>query len=1562
MEENNNVTSKKKTKKVIILLTSIFLVCGICLGGAYAWKTWKANQTVENSEKDKTPTDNKVPGKIVLDADGMPEDGSDITETKKAADSKTLRELLLADGKFAIELTENVRIDETLKVYGTKKLVGSKSITMELYAKGFQSVLLVPSGATLIMDGVTVDGNGIANGITVEKKAGFTGLSGKILYPVPYGVIVAGVARITNITIDHSMDIGLCAQEGGKISLEGGKIVDSTQTGIHIQPTAQVNISNNAVVEGGQYCVRNRGTCVVTGGTLRDASGCLVYSVGDLTIDYKGKNADDRLEWYGALGEAGIRIGGSSTASIQGLYLHDMKKEGIRAVNHNSVSVKNCVIANTGGYGFDSVNGKEEAVVSDLQILDTKASAFRTRGTVKVSVTNLTVKNTTGFGIKNENNLVVAKNVTIENCDKSGIWGSKGSTTEVEGATVIRAKEFGVNNDSAKMNLKNVKITDPGRIGVVSKKESVTELANVTIENSPERGIYNLGGTVTASDITITSPGQYGVSTAKSSGIAGQVTVTGLTVTGVKEKDALNCYDSALSITKGKISEVAQYGARVSKGGKLSLTDVEIQNCKQRGIGSVGGDVTLQNVSVVSPGEFGVTASKTSEFTGQMTAKNLTVTGVKSNALNCSGSVMSVTTGNIYNIDGNGAYVEKGGQLSLTDVKMRDCLKRGIYLRNEQTKAIVTDTRISDTGSSSIFLEAGTTVEANQVTANTSKSYGVFVKSGTLKGKDLSITGTTQNGLHVASSTEEGKAVVDIDGLTVKNAKERGIQNIGGDVTLKNVNLISPKTFGATTSNTGNYIGKLDITNLTLTDVEGNALNCNGSVLKVAKGTISDIEGNGAYVEKGGQLTLADVEMKNCDKRGIYVKDDGTKATVTGTTISNTSSSSIFLEPGAAADVKQVTANNSKSYGVFVKSGTLKAEELIITETVENALHVAGSEEEGKAVANVTGLTIKDIKERGVQNLGGEVTLENVSITNVGTYGATTSKAGGYEGKLDIKNLTMAGVQKNSALNCNESELLVTKGTISDVKQNGAYVEKNGKLTLKEVEITGCERRGIYLNATTATLDNVKISNTLMTNIYMTGAAVLNGQNVVVEMNDLAKRTDEEKADFYGIYVNGTKANVTIDGELSSITRNIGDGETPEKSAVWMEQGTLTINGGTYSGLKAKNGGVIYNKKANVTINGGVFKDNVASNRGGVIYTEKTTTTINGGEFAGNRAEGNIGGGVLGGIGGSTILITNGYFHENTAASEEEKAYGGGVIESGGKVTISGGTFEANKAFKGGAIYVDTAGTLNISGGEFLGNETLIKENAEGGVIYNRGNNLSITGGTFGSEEKGNIARHRGGVLYINSSNCKKALIKDATFIGNSAKAGRGVSAGVLYVNGAADVTIENCKFEKNKAEFTGTSNTNTYGGVMYMNGGTVTVTGSSFIGNEAKSGGAIYKGGADSSLTLKDCSFEGNKGTTSVNDVYNNEGKVSLAGKVTAGIGLNKTASIVVNEALTEGSAVTVRVINTSSITNTGRTVMTFKDDTVMGNSQKYISLDSQNTGSYKLSFAGGKATVTKK
>ncbi|MBQ8803058.1 MAG: right-handed parallel beta-helix repeat-containing protein [Tyzzerella sp.] len=1732
--ENNSVTTKQKTKRLVILLAAIFLLCGVSLGGIYAWKTWNEKPVAENPDDDKIPIDNYVPGDLVLDEEGMPEDGSDITETETAIDADTLRALLLTDGKFAIELTEDIRIDETLVVNGTKKLVGNKSIIMELYAEPFQSVASVSAGSTLILDGVTLDGNGIANGVTVGKNAGFTGLSGKILYPVPYGVLVAGNARLSGITIDHSADIGLCVEEGGKVSLEGGKIVDAAQSGIHIQPTAQVTISNDALIEGSQYLVRNRGTCVMTGGTLRDTSGCLVYSNGDFTVDYQGKNADDRLEWYNARGEAGIRIGSGGTAVINGVYVHDITGVGISVVNHGGTEITNTVIANTGSYGFSTYGGKEEVVLKDVQILDTKASAVRAHSTTKTTLTNVTVKNTTGFGIKNENNLVVANNVTIENSENTGIWGNTGSTTEVDGATIIKPGKFGVENNSAKMTLKNVKITDPARMGYVGKRESVTTIANMTIENAPERGIYNLGGTVTASDVTVKSTGTYAVSTAKSGEFPGSMTITNLTVTGVKERDGVNCYESVLTVTKGKISDAKRHGAIASKGGKMTLTDVEISDCGERGVTGSGGDITLKNVTVKNAGKFGVTTSKSGEYVGQVVAENLTIKGVNGNALNNNASVMKITSATISDVAGNGAYAEKGAQLTLKDVEIKDAAKRGIYLRNEGTKAIVTDTELLSTGQSSIFQEPGTVVEATGVTVDDSKSYGVFVKGATFTGQNVTVANTTENSINISASAEDGKSVVNVTGLNIKNAGKRGVANSGGEVTLADVNITNPGTYGATTSKSGEYVGKLDITNLTITGVQkNNALNNNGSVMNVSKGTLSDIAGNGAYVENGGQLALTGVEIKDAEKRGIYVNDAKTQVTLTDTKISGTTESSIFQEPGTIVEADNVTIDTSKSYGVFVNAASFTGKVLKVSNTTESSFNIESSDENGKSVVTVDGLTITNTDNRGVANRGGDVTLTDVTITDAGTYGATTSKVGELVGKLDVTNLTITGVKANNALNCNGSVLNVTNeeiGKISGVAQNGIYVENAGEATLTNVEIDDCGKRGIYVNGADveATLTNVKVSNTVMTNIRVQGGAELNATDVVVEMNDeIGKAVGQEN--FYGICIVGAASQVTIDGEKSTVTRNkLAENVVPEKSAVWVESGSLTIKGGTYNGLRATeggaiytkgtlninggnyagnsatNGGAIYNMGGNLTIvdgtfesnsaergavvynngtmrvtggifgnenkgneasvhggvifnntthsleiTGGTYQYNIATNRGGVVLSQGTVK-ITGGEFAHNTANGTQGGGVIGATGNATLNIEGGNFHDNTATV-------GGAIECNCTLTIKDGIFNKNTAVKGGAIYLESSGrltvkngatfggeeeqgntatesggavycagsskatieggvfayntaagvtgggaisgengtTITVSGGSFHHNAaTSTAANADvygGGAIESNGDvvisggtfeqntakkggavyidtagSLNITGGIFGGAEgKGNATTYRGGVIYITDRTTAPAntnvTIANATFSYNKVANDSAVSGGVMYVGTNNKVTIGTCTFNDNKAEYTGaTSETYILGGVITIDSSEVEITNSNFSNNKANIGGAIYVANTGK-LTLKNCEFADNKGTSNRDDDIRcqNTSTLYLGGKVIAQVALNNTAKMYVDEVLTEDSEITVRIINGLS---SNRVIVEFTNNVSMSDDLKkeIFILRSDSKGS-SLSFADNKVTVLK-
>lgn len=1474
--ENNSVTTKLNKKKIVILLTSLFVVLALGVAGIVVWNFSKQNTVVDVPKEDETPTDYETAADVVLDENGMPEDGSDIVETETAVDADALRKLLLADGKFAIELTQDVRIEETLVVRGTKKLVGDKSVIMELYANPTQSVMNVSKGATLILDGVTIDGNGIANGVTVENGAGFTSLSGTILYPVPYGVLVGGTARIKDITIDHSMDIGLCVQEGGKVSLEGGEILDSVQTGVHVQTSASVSISNDVLIEGSHYGVRNRGTCVVTGGIIRNVSGYFVYNVGSLDIDYKGANANDKLEWSGAQGtEAGIRIGVGGSANISGLYLRDIANNGIRAVNHNALNVKNCIIEGTTSYGIASVNGKDTDTIVDVEIRNTQASAIRARSTKKISIENLTVNKTTGFGIKNENTLVVAKNVTVIDSENTGIWGDASSTTEVDGATITGSGKFGVENNSATMKLKNIKIEKPARMGIVSKKQSVTELSNVTITGAPERGIYNLGGEMTAKDVVISDTGEFAVSTAKSQNFAGKVTITNLTVDGVKEKDGLNSYESVLVVNKATISDVGRHGALASKGGELKLTDAEIEDCGTRGVCSSGGIVELKNVKVQNTEDCGVTTGKSDTYAGQLTAVNLTVTGTKKNALNCNASVLKVTKGTVDNTQGNGLYAENGGQVTLDDVQMKDCAKRGIWLKDSNTKANLTEINISNTGESGVFLDPGAQAEANGVNIDTTKSYGVFIKGGNFQVTDLDIAHVVDNGLHIDSSKEAGEAIVNITNLTIKDTKDRGVQNKGGNATLTDVTITDVGTYGATTSKTecGTYVGKLVINNLTLngTQTKG-ALNCNASVLEVIKGTIKNIKENGAYVEKGGQLTLENVEISDCGKRGVYANHAETKVTIKG----------------------------EKSTITRISS----AEEY-------NAIYV------DKATLTIDGGTYSNLEATNgavVHNKKGNVTI------NGGTFSENKASERGGVVYSDNGNVTITGgtFEKNTA-------------------------KKGGAIYLADKEALSETANATIKNATFS-------SNKVIKDSAVSGGAIYVGEKNHLEIEDCT--FDNNKAECTGtdetyggaVYLKNAKVKITNTTPETNTT--FSNHAATRGGVIYMAGGSadLTIGEGIYqSNSASKHGGVIFNDAGTVTISGGTFggenKGNAAADRGGVIMNKKTLK-ISGGEFAYNTAQGTYGGGVIASTGNSLVEITGGQFHDNKATSTtaKENVYGGGVIESNGTVTISGGTFESNTAQKGGVVYMDEEGTLQI------------------------------TGGTFGSENKGNSASYRGGVLYItdreSAPTTPNVTIQGATFNYNKVTNKAAVSGGVIYVGKNSNAMIESCTFGNNKAEYTGTSSsTYSYGACIYTADSAsnkTTVKDTTFTNNQAKIGAAIYS--SNGALKVEGCNFSGNEATTSAKDIRCNKGTIELLGKVNAEVALNNTAKILVNTALSADSAIVIRIINTSSINgNNTRDVVTFANGELMNQCKSYFSLHSTHS-SKKLSFADNKATIVSK
>lgn len=219
--------------------------------------------------------------------------------------------------------------------------------------------------------------------------------------------------------------------------------------------------------------------------------------------------------------------------------------------------------------------------------------------------------------------------------------------------------------------------------------------------------------------------------------------------------------------------------------------------------------------------------------------------------------------------------------------------------------------------------------------------------------------------------------------------------------------------------------------------------------------------------------------------------------------------------------------------------------------------------------------------------------------------------------------------------------------------------------------------------------------------------------------------------------------------------------------------------------------------------------------------------------------EGNV---TLQGTGDSRLFLVHagatleldGLRLENGDAGEEV----GGAILNNGALTVSASTFSGNRAsVSGGAIY--TTGTLEVSDSEFSGNQAHNAGIPRGGAIYNdSGGMVTVEASTF----SGNLASY-GGAIY-NASN-GTVVVAASTFTGHFTSVG-----GAIYTTARLEVTAST--FSGNRAAG--------IGGAIFISssGGTASVSASTFSDNWALDhGGAIFTA---NQLTVTASTFNGNR------------------------------------------------------------------------------------------------------
>ncbi|MEZ6131694.1 MAG: Calx-beta domain-containing protein [Planctomycetaceae bacterium] len=765
---------------------------------------------------------------------------------------------------------------------------------------------------------------------------------------------------------------------------------------------------------------------------------------------------------------------------------------------------------------------------------------------------------------------------------------------------------------------------------------------------------------------------------------------------------------------------------------------------------------------------------------------------------NVSLSDVTITGGNA--IQGAGLFVNSGQTLNLDNVMVTG---------NTATGAAATD------GGGGIYNAGGTlnisdsTITANFATGTSGSGGGIFSTDGIVTLSNSTIS------------------------LNTANRAGGGIELVEGSALLTSVNLINNDVDLATAS-PGNG-GGVHITGAADFTMDG------GSVF----GNRAAREGGGLW-NSTGTMTIQNGTLIQGNTAAGDAADDG------GGGIFNNGGTLII--DGSAAPVQIV--NNlaigvlGSGGGIFnAVGGTAMINDAIITGN--EAERAGGGIEDAANMAGVTGLTLTD------------VTLDDNFA--FGTDATSPGNGGGLHvsGAGDVK-ISGGTVSNNFAaaegggLWNGSGVMTISGGTLIDGN------EAAGDLDFATVTTNLQGGGGIFNNGGMLTITDVGGAVTISGNAA-SGSNRGSGGGILSTGGDVS---------ITGANIVGNEA-VRAGGGIEIVTgmvtlTNIDLSNNDVSAADLLSLG-LTANPGNGGGLHVTG-------DATVSFLGGTVRNNVAANEGGGLWNSSDgTLLINGTEIAQNTAINGGGVYVQGGTGATgTTSLTDTQILENIATGDGA-AQGGGGIFSEGTLVVADSILTSNTA-------MGTSGS--------------------GGGILNSGGTLNVSGSSFRS----NSASRAGGAL---EDNAGMSTIVTSAFVFNAAGSAPG-NGGAVHLTGAADVTVHNSTFSENSAVNEGGALWNSAVGTLTVRNSTIvlnTVDGASagggvftVAGGETVLVNSIVAGNSAGTATANDIAGA-TVSTTSTNNLV---GNAASSGGLTDGT----SGNIVGNSGL--GTIMVSSVLNT--------------------------------------------------
>lgn len=271
-------------------------------------------------------------------------------------------------------------------------------------------------------------------------------------------------------------------------------------------------------------------------------------------------------------------------------------------------------------------------------------------------------------------------------------------------------------------------------------------------------------------------------------------------------------------------------------------------------------------------------------------------------------------------------------------------------------------------------------------------------------------------------------------------------------------------------------------------------------------------------------------------------------------------------------------------------------------------------------------------------------------------------------------------------------------------------------------------------------------------------------------------------------------------GAIRSVNNSIDGKSYPQTLTlenVMFRDNDATLTDFSGNGAKAYDfgGGAVFSQGGAVIVKNSTFRDNDANNgAGGAIHLLQSSISIENSVFANNTALGKTAADSLGGA-----MYVDGL----------------SVVDANARLTITGSTFDGNRAYNsGGAIHFNAYNNTNsfsIDQSAFTNNAVVAGQRAQGGAIGGGGTGgsprITITRSLFAgnsAKKSGTPADGSGGALAFPQPTTLR--IENSTFNGNRAEGSSyNANGGALYVvNNSTPFALVNNTFASNFAGWVG--------------------------------------------------------------------------------------------------------------------------------------------------------------